>query len=147
MSGAAYAEIFAEGVAILKKGYTNQAMTCFEKAYSLEPAPEAASHLGYCRAYVWCKYQEGITMCQEAIGKEPDNPIHYLNLGKIYLARQQKKLAIETFRKALDLHPNPEITAELDRLGSRKPPVFNSLPRHHPLNKYTGLILSRLGLR
>jgi tetratricopeptide (TPR) repeat protein len=147
MNGIVYADFFAEGVAVLKKGYTNQALACFEKAYRLKPSPEVTSHLGYCRAYIWCTYQEGIDLCQEAIGKEPDNPIHYLNLGKIYLARQQKKLAVETFRKALDLHPSPEITAELDRLGSRKPPVFGSLPRRHFLNKYTGLMLSRLGLR
>ena len=147
MSSIVYADSFAEGISVLKKGYTNLALSCFEAAYRQKQSPEIASHLGYCRAYIWCKYQEGIDLCQEAIYKEPENPVHYLNLGKIFLARQQKKLAIETFRKALDLRPSPEITAELDRLGTRKPPVFSSLSRCHPLNKYTGLLLSRIGLR
>ncbi len=147
MSGIGYAEIFTEGIDVLRKGYTNQALACFEAAYREKPSPEVTSHLGYCRAYVWCRYQEGINMCREAIATEPDNPVHYLNLGKIFLARQQKKLAIETFRKALEFRPSPEILAELDRLGTRKPPVFPFLPRRHPLNKYTGLFLTHLGLR
>jgi tetratricopeptide (TPR) repeat protein len=147
MTGHAYDDFFNEGIAVLKKGYTNQAMKCFEKAYALERAPIIVSHLGYCRAYVLCRYQEGITMCREAIENEPNNPVHYLNLGRIFLTQQKKKDAIEAFRKALDLRPDDAVMAELDRLGCRKPPVFPFLSRRNPLNKYIGLVLSRFGLR
>lgn len=36
---------------------------------------------------------------------------------------------------------------ELDKLGLRKPPVIPFLSRGNPINKYLGIILSRMGLR
>jgi len=39
------------------------------------------------------------------------------------------------------------IMDELRRLGIRKPPPFPSLDRSHPVNKFTGKLLSRMGMR
>jgi hypothetical protein len=35
----------------------------------------------------------------------------------------------------------------LEEIGSRKPPVFSFLHRDHLLNRYAGVVFSRLGLR
>ena len=79
--------------------------------------------------------------------REPDNPVHYLNLGRIYLKAGRRVDAIETFRKGLSFGDNQEIKQILDNMGTRKKLVFPFLPRNNFLNKYTGLMMHRLKLR
>ena len=93
------------------------------------------------------KISYGLMLCNNAITVEPENPVHYLNLGKIYLKAGKRADAIETFRKGLSFGDNAEIKRILDNLGPRKKPVFPFLPRNNFLNKYTGLMMRRLKLR
>ena len=86
-------------------------------------------------------------LCNEAILQEPVNPVHYLNLGKIYQKAGKRVDAIETFRKGLSFGDNQEIKRILDKLGTRKKPLLPFLPRNNFLNKYTGLMMHRLKLR
>jgi tetratricopeptide (TPR) repeat protein len=82
-----------------------------------------------------------------AMDKEPANPVHYLNMGKIYLAAGQKQKALKSFREGLKHGGNSEITAEIRKPGFRKAPLFKFLDRKHPLNKHSGILLSMLGIR
>jgi hypothetical protein len=54
---------------------------------------------------------------------------------------------IAMLRQGLQHGEDIDILKELERLGIRKLPIFRNLPRHHPLNKYPGLLLSKLGMR
>ncbi len=76
---------------------------------------------------------------------DSQNIENYLNLGRVYLRAGLKTKAIETFRKGLEVDKNPEIMAELQVLGIRKKPIFPFLPRSHFLNKYLGLVISKVG--
>ncbi|WP_442891754.1 tetratricopeptide repeat protein [Dissulfurispira sp.] len=91
--------------------------------------------------------RKAISLCEDAIKGEPENPIHYLNLGKIYLHAGDKETAIHAFRAGLKYKINQQIIDELNKLQTRKPPVIPFLERNNPINKYLGIILSRLGLR
>ena len=86
-------------------------------------------------------------MCKEALQQEPDNAVHYLNLGRIYLFTRQKAEAITIFREGLNHETNKEIIAELDNLVPRKPVVVPFFKRENPINKYLGIILKALRLR
>ncbi|MEF9426925.1 MAG: tetratricopeptide repeat protein [Candidatus Mariimomonas ferrooxydans] len=79
---------------------------------------------------------------------EPKMIEGYLNLGRVYLRAGLKDRAVEVFREGLKIdNKNTEIIEELKALGLRKGVVIPSFLRKNVLNKYLGIIFSRLGLR
>lgn len=147
MSDITSKELFEKGLSLLRDDNPLAALTCFEKAYSLKKTPELQSYLGFCIAIERGKITEAIMLCNDALSHEPDNPVHYLNLGRVYLKANKKTDAIETLRKGLSFGENEEIHRVLDSLGPRKKPVIPFLSRNNFLNKYLGLFLHRLKLR
>jgi tetratricopeptide (TPR) repeat protein len=138
---------FSKGLKLLQEGNTLAALVCFEKASSLAARPVYSSYLGFCVAKERGQVQKGMLFCREAMEKEPENAVHYLNLGRIYLVAGSKQEAIRVFRKGLAFGPNEEISGLLDAIGTRSPLVIGSLRRDNLVNKYLGKLLSRLGFR
>lgn len=139
--------LFAAGTEMLAQGNILSALACFEKAVRIEDRPIYSSHLAFCIAKERGQHQLAVTLCQKAIAREPQNPLHYLNLGRIYLMAGKKAEAVNAFRQGLQHEEHRQIIDELNRLGTRRPPVIRSLKRSNPVNKYLGIILNRLGLR
>ncbi len=140
-------QLVAKGLEALADDHEYLALTCFEQAIRLEWTPVACSSLAFCIAKVKGNYREAILLARKALDLEPANPIHYKNLGRIYLLAGENEQGIVMLRQGLQYGEQVSIIEELERLGIRKPPIFKSLPRSHPLNKYTGLTLAWLGLR
>ena len=138
---------FANGLKALQEGNSLAALVCFEKASSLEARPIYSSYLGFCVAKERGQIQKGMLYCREAMEKEPENSVHYFNLGRIYLVAGDKEEAIRVFRNGLAYGLNQEIIGALDAIGTRSPQVIRSLSRKNPINKYLGKLLSKLGLR
>jgi Flp pilus assembly protein TadD len=134
------------GMLELNHGNTLLALQAFEQAATLARTPALLSCLGFCLAKEQGEVKQGRSLCLEALKLEPQNALHYLNLGRTYLEANQKMLALQSFRKGIKIQRHPGIVAELKRLGIRKAPVFPFLPRENFLNRYCGLILHRLGL-
>lgn len=140
-------ELIERGKMAIRAGDTLHALVCFEKAYKMENTPEVCSYYAFCLAKERGKFQVAFELCKDALDKEPSNPIHYLNLGRIYLLVNNKSEAIKVFREGLAMAQNEEIIEELKKLGIRKRPPIPFLKRSNPINKYLGLMLKRLGLR
>ncbi|MEW5745153.1 MAG: tetratricopeptide repeat protein [Nitrospirota bacterium] len=140
-------KLFVKGQSALQRGRTLPALACFEKALELTDTPLYRSYLAYCIAKERGQLKKAVSLCEEAIESEPRNPVHYLNLGRIYLHAKKKEEAVSIFREGLKHEMHEEIIDELQRLVSRKPPVFPFLKRENPINKYIGLVLSTLRLR
>ncbi len=138
---------FARGLAAFRKGNSPAALTHFEKAAQLAALPLHLSYLGYCIARERGQLKRGIALCQDALAHEPAHAVHFLNLGRIHLVAGNKLEAIRIFREGLSHGPSQELVAELDTLGTRKPPVIKALHRNNPITKYLGMLLHRLGLR
>jgi tetratricopeptide (TPR) repeat protein len=138
---------FTKGVQAVARGEWPAALACFENAARLKSTPLHNCFLALCMARERGQFKKAISICTEALEAEPDNSVLYLNLGKIYLLQKERDEAIRIFRQGLGREFNEQIIAELDRLGSRKPPPLSFLHRDNPLNKYLGIILTRLGLR
>jgi tetratricopeptide (TPR) repeat protein len=119
----------------------------FEKAVQIKETPVYISYFAFCIAKERGQVRKAISLCEEAIKREPDNPVHYFNLGKVYLHAGDKEAAINAFRAGLKYETNQQIIDELNKLQTRRPPVIPFLERNNPINKYLGIILSRLGLR
>ena len=141
------AKEYSRGLKVLEEGNSLTALTCFEKACGLGSNPSYSSYFGFCVARERGQVQRGILLCKAALQKEPENPVHYLNLGRIHLAAGDKLEAIRVFREGLGHGPNREIIGLLDAIGTRKSPVIPSLGRDNPINKFLGKLLSKLGNR
>lgn len=138
---------FAQALAALAAEDTRAALAFIEKALRLRDTPQWYSYLGYCIARQRGQHRKGLELCKESLVLEPDNPVHYLNLGKVYLAKGDKAEALRTWREGMAKGGSPELVQQLERLGTRIRPVIPILARKNPLNRYLGILLTRLGLR
>jgi len=138
---------FDTGLALFKAGNILRALGHFERAMAEHPTSLCASYYAYCMAKERGHVKRGIALCRESLEQEPDNPAHYLNLARIHLLGQNKEDALTVLREGMQHAPDPEIAALLEVIGVRKPPVVSLLHRDHPVNRYLGFFLSRLGLR
>jgi len=109
--------------------------------------PAVLSAYALCLAEVKGNYKTATNLCHEAIKKEPKNPEHYFRQGKILILANRKKDAIWVMRMGLRHGRHAGIIDSLGRLGVRRPPPFEFLDRSNPINKYLGLLLTRLNLR
>jgi len=138
---------FAQGLAALAAEDTLTALVHLERALKLHDHPGWYSCLGYCIARERGQQRKGVELCLRALEAEPEQPGHFFNLGRVYLLGGDKMAALRVLREGMATGGNPELQRLLESLGSRTPPVFPMLARTHPLNRYLGLLLSRLGLR
>ncbi|MBE0426397.1 MAG: tetratricopeptide repeat protein [Nitrospirae bacterium] len=135
------------GLEALNSGDTLSALVFFEKALKMENSPAICSYFALCISKERGQFSKAISLCEEEIKREPENTDVYLNLGRIYLFQNKREEAVKVFRDGLSHGINQQIIDELNKLGTRKPPVISFLKRSNPINKYLGIILKRLGLR
>jgi len=133
--------LLKKGLEAIAQGDTLSALSYFEKAINIEKSPAVCSCYAFCIAKERGQVSNAISLCEEAIQKEPGNSLHYLNLGRIYLIDNNRIEAIKTFREGLNYEANPLIVDELNRLGPRKPPILPFLKRSNPINRYLGIVL------
>lgn len=142
-----YDELIEKGIALLNANNKLAALACFDKALATGNSPKLLSYLSYCIATERGRIQEALTLCNEALAQEPDNPVHYLNLGRICLHAGKKNEALAALRKGLSLREDKAIESLLKRFGTRGKPVFPFLPRSNFINRYGGILLHRIKLR
>ena len=147
MGNQGFRQLVEKGIAAADQGNTLDALLHFETAASLGSTPTLSSYLGYCLARERRQFKEGTGLCRQALLKEPEQAVHYLNLGRVLLAAQEKQLAITTFQRGLKRGRHRLILEELKKLGMRKPPVVPFLSRSHSLNRFLGMVLTRLHMR
>ena len=123
------------------------ALACLERALGIWDDPVWHSRLGFCIAKQRGLITRAFELCRGAIEHDPDNPLHYLYLGKVHLVAGNALEALQTFRQGMVLGGSPELERMLDSIGTRKAPVLSFLSRDNLLNKYLGIVFARLGLR
>jgi tetratricopeptide (TPR) repeat protein len=140
-------ELLARGIEHLREGESLNALSCFEKSFSLRKNARCQSYLGAMIAVERGQVKEALTLCEDAISADPEDPVLYLNMGRVFLKAGKKRQAIETVRKGLGFGKSEEAVRFLNSLGTRKRPVIPFLPRRNFVNKYLGLLFKSLGLR
>jgi len=139
--------LIRQGIEAAEKGYIHSAQMLLNQATEKCNTPELHSYLAYCVAKDEGRLSAAARVCRESIRRQPDNSLHYLLLGRILLMAGEKTKAVAAFRQGLKASPNPKIIVELKALGLRKPSIFKSLDRGHPLNSVVGKFFSTIGLR
>ncbi len=132
--------------AIEEEDFTT-ALTHMENAFALHDDPGWHSYLGLCIALERKEFQVAEALCRASIEHDDADPVHYLNLGKVYLASGRKREALETLRAGMAKGGNERILALLLDLGTRQPQLLRFLKRNHPLNKFLGNLLHRRAVR
>jgi tetratricopeptide (TPR) repeat protein len=131
----------------LDHGNVLAALACLERALAIWDDPLWYSRLGYCVAKERGHLTRAFELCQSAIAHDPKNPVHYLYLGKVHQIAANQYEALQALRQGMTLGTLPQIESALAILGTRKKPVIPAFSRSNPLNKYLGIIMTRLGLR
>jgi len=110
-------------------------------------SPLALSAYALCLAEVEGNFKVSVNTCHDAIRKDPKNPEHYFRQGRILLLAGRKKDALWVMRMGLRHGKHKGIIDTLAAFGIRRTPPLNFLPRSNFINKYLGLMFSRLNLR
>lgn len=147
MSSQEFAQLVRKGITASNQGNTLDALFHFEKAGRLGSTPTLNSYMGYCLARERQEVKEGLGLCRQVLAMEPEQAVHYLNLGRVFLETGKQQLAIETFRQGLKRERHHLIVEELRKLSVRKPPIVPFLSLSHPVNKCLHLLLTHLRLR
>lgn len=148
-------DYFEEAKKLLRKGSGKAALKTLREALEKFPSdPFLMSYYGCLVAVVENDPEEGIRICREALAGVRDSlpfgsefffPVFYLNLGRAYLKGNRKAEAVEAFQEGLKNEPeNHDLLWELRKLGKRKSPPIPFLHRSNPVNKYIGLLVSKV---
>ncbi len=141
------AELFDQGMESMKSGDTRGALEHLESAVSMDRNALYCSNLAICLAKEKREFKKAVSLCNEAIKKDPKNALHFLNLGRVYVMADQKKEALRIFSMGLRFGKNNEIITEMRKFERRRRPFFSFLPRENSLNKFLGKITYKMGLR
>jgi len=147
MPGDAFNDLVLRGLAALETNDTLTGLMLFEEAAMWYMTPIVCSCLGFCLACERQDYRRAVRLCLQARNEEPNNALHYLNLGRVLQLAGRKRLAIRILHHGLRMGEGRALIDEMKALGRRRPPPFLRLPRSHPLNKHVGRFLYRIGWR
>lgn len=123
------------------------ALAAIEKIPAPLRPPLLQSGYALCLAVTKGDLKTSANICHEAIKREPKNPEHYYRQGVILLRANRKKDGIWVLRMGLRYGKHKGIIDTLGALGIRRPPPIGFLQRSNPLNKYLGLLLTKLNMR
>jgi tetratricopeptide (TPR) repeat protein len=138
--------LLEKGIEALTKGDILSALNQFEKAFHINNSPLISSYYAFCIAKERRQFSKAIALCEEAIKKDPQNPFHYLNLGRIHLLSNEKADALKIFREGLKYGVTPQVADATVKLVTPDPPVMPLLKKENQFNKYLCLMLKKLGL-
>jgi len=145
--GADCDELRRKGLEAIQRQLYFLARHCFEQALTHGESVENSSDLAYCLAKTSCDLAPALRLAEQALAREPDNPRLHFNLGRIQVLSGAKEKGLATLREGMRLGGGTDLLAELAKYGTRLPPPIQALPRHHPLNRYLGLMLRKMGIR
>jgi Flp pilus assembly protein TadD len=138
--------LYNQAMEYMNRNRYKRAIELLKEALHIAPDnPYYLSYLGLCVGYVGDDFDTAVTLCKRALVLSPGDAAIHVNLGKVYKLKGDLTSAYSTFLSAWRRnkgHPAP--AAELSRLGIRRPPVLSFLDRSHILNKYLGVMRSRL---
>jgi tetratricopeptide (TPR) repeat protein len=138
-------------VLLRRKQYKNALALIREGVKAYPDNALLLSYCGYWTAKYENKYDKGIADCKEAIQvisrKVPYDlefvyPMFFINLGRAYLAANDRKNAVETFNRLMSSNPeSADVLNELKNHGLiRRKPVIPFLKRSNLINKYLGIL-------
>jgi tetratricopeptide (TPR) repeat protein len=131
---------FKECLKYLRDGDANEALLHARRALGIAPKnPFYLSYTGLLAAVAEQRFGDGEALCQEALGMRHNHAQLYLNLAEVYQQSGRTQEAIETLEKGLvSAGRDFRIRRALQKIGTRREPMFTFLHRSHPVNRALG---------
>lgn len=146
-----FEEYLQLGFGYVREKIWSQAVSCFTSAERLYEGPKKSlpasldSYLGLSIAMSEGDINEALRRCERGLDRASYQPEFYFNLGKVYLKAKEKDKAIQVLQLGLALdEQNPKLKKEMKRLGIRKAPALEFLPRGNFINKCLGRVKRRV---
>ena len=99
----------------------------------------ALSHYGLTLVLVEKDRERGITFCEQAVRRSPQDAERLINLAHALVATRNKEQAVRALKKAQGLElGDPRIGEAFSSLGLRRTPPLALLPRSFFLNRWLG---------
>lgn len=139
-------QLLEEGITLLRRGRTQKARACFERANKESPGdPFVLSFLGVSLALTDKNYKDGEDYCFRAVLKAMASAQLHANLAWIYHLQGKRKSAVESIQNALDREPKNQDALRIQGiLGTRQSPPLSFLSRSHPINRAIGKLTHKL---
>lgn len=144
--------IFVRAKSLADKGHFQKAFPLFthllkEGDRDSGRYAQILSYYGFSLAMIHGANREALRFCEEAARHGFFHPDIYLNLGKLYLKKGDRRKAIRAIREGLDLDPgHPSLQDALFDMGIRRRPVIPFLSRGNYLNRILGRLTFQIGL-
>ena len=140
--------LLEKGIEVLTGGDILSALDLFEKAFHMNNSPLISSYYAFCIAKERRQFSRAVALCTDAIKKDPQNPFHYLNLGRIHLLSNEKEDAAKVFREGLRYGADRHVSNEMMKLKTPETTTnrTTTLKKENPLGKYVGIFLKKLRL-
>ena len=152
MSSLSAENYFKKGLSALVEHSFVDASESFRRALELDrernkrqPDMRYLSYYGYSLAKGKLSTTTAIQACKTAVARQKNDPLLFVNLGRVYVIAGKRSLAAESFERALRLAPEDKtIRAELARVDRRAKPVIPGLSRDHALNIWLGKLRANM---
>ncbi len=130
-----------DGIKLVNQGHIEEARGVFQGYLDAQPdSALALSFLGMIRGTQDGDHLEGLEQCQEALRKDGDEPLCYLNLAKVHLAMGDRFQCVRAIQRGLrQKSPHRDQLMGFYRtIGIRRKPPLGFLPRNSFLNEVLG---------
>lgn len=130
----------------LRDGHPEEALLDARRALGAAPKnPFYLSYAGLLAGLAEQRYADAEHLCREALSLRHNHAQLYLNLAEVYQQAGRTEEAIDILEKGLvSAGRDFRIRRALERIGTRRDPVFSFLHRSHPLNRTFGKLRHRL---
>ena len=137
---------FKQGIALLRKGQSSDALEYLRRAAQLEEHnPYYLSFMGVSLARAQGKWTEAVELCKTAVNMKRKEAQLYTNLADVYVSAGRRDRAIETLDTALIYcKADARIVRARGRLQKRRPPILPFLERGNLLNRNLGRLRHRV---
>jgi Flp pilus assembly protein TadD len=131
---------FKQGLTLLRDNFAGKALPHMQRAVELERNnPYYMSYLGVVLARSEQKWGEAEKLCDGAVRLKRNQAQLYLNLAEVYATAGRRDDAVEALQAGLKYaRRDIRLNIAMNKLTSRRSPVFSFLARKHPLNKSLG---------
>ena len=137
---------FRQGISLLRKGHSSEAVAYLRRAAEMEDHnPTYISFLGVSMARAQKDWAAAVELCKTALNLKRGDAQLYLNLAEVYESAGRRDIAVETLDSGLRrCGADVRIARMRGRFRKRRSPVLPFLKRTHFLNRTLGGLRQRL---
>jgi len=136
------------GIAYVERGDYRQGFAALQASYgraTITLPVDGLSHYGLCVAVLEKQTRKGVEFCRMAINEQFFNSMHFVNLVRLYIIRNNRKAAVDALQEGLKRLPDDAALLRVrDEIGYRESPVVAFLPRENPINSTLGKIRAKV---